>query len=580
MPRFFFLLLSIIFSLGLAQAQVELTYCTSIEHGYGDAGTIYTPYMQFPAATVQPYAGATVSRVLIGLNSSVTNVTLYIKNAPQDTRPLYTQAVGELQAGWNEVELSTPYVIPAGQDLSIGYRARLTENGGIGYSDDKNSLAQQIFINQTSKWTTCGGAICMRAILEGDALPAYELQLGRIADLRIAPEAESIAFTGTVHNMGTATISEYVLNVAVDGESASLETFSCQLPCNATDTFTCHIPNCYDFGQHSVSVSIVSVDGQPDAYSGNNTSVFQFTIPNPQFSRRTVCEEYTGLWCGWCPKGLVGLEIMKEAHPDHFIAISIHGGQGDQLEIPQELPYSYYDFWTLFTGAPQCKMDRRFSGDPFDDIQRLYDIESATDCHLAVQASAMWDADSTHLTISTELLTDIDVASTDYNIAYVVLEDGITGYIQTNYFSGNDTPFYGWEQKEHYTRDVVFNDVARGIFPSVNGTSCGIESFNAFQAQSIDSQIELPAEVSNPAKVHVVSMIIDTHSGYIVNAHNVWPVADPAAIHSLSADDLPFSTQLYNLDGSPCSTLPRSGIYIERQVMSDGSIRSRKVTRL
>lgn len=563
--------------LGIANAQVELSYCTDIEHGFGSQGTIYTPYVQFPAATVRPFSGSSLTRVFIGLNSDVTNVTIYIKNSPKDNRPIYSQVVGELHAGWNEVELTTPYTLADGEDLAIGYRARLSQDGGIGYSSVKNSLADNILINQSSQWTTCGGAVCLRAVLEGDALPQYEVSLDRMPDLRIDAGADSLTLTGCVHNMGTATISSYVLACSIDGHEAATVPVECMLPTNAADTFSIQLPQVYDFGTHNVTVSVLTVDGQADAYEANNTASFMLTIPDARFARRVVCEEYTGLWCGWCPKGLVGLEIMKHDHPDRFIAVSIHGGSNDPMEIPQDCAYTYYNFWTQFPGAPACKVNRRLSGDPYLDIRNLYRMETSTENHVALTCTAQWNADSTRLSVTAEIFTDADMATASYAMAYIVVEDSITGYYQNNYYAGDATPFYGWENKASYTDDVVFHDVARGIFPSVDGISAFEGKLTALQAYTHQLEFDLPAQVANPANIHVVCIVIDTHSGYIVNGHNVWPTAHPAAIHAVHAQAQTVSTTCYAVDGrQQRGGSQQHGLFIQRQVLTDGTTVSRK----
>lgn len=537
--------------LGQAKGQVELSYCTDIEHGYGSTGALYTPYVQFPAQTVAPYEGATVTRVLIGLNSSVTNVTLYIKNAPRDNRPLYSQSVGQLEAGWNEVVLTTPYVIGHGEDLAIGYRARLTQDGGIGYSTVKNTLAEQVLINQSSQWATLPGAVCMRVILEGEALPEREMVLDRLSDQRIDAGADSLTFTGVVHNMGTARVTQYQLNCQVDGEEVGTFDVPCDLPTNAADTFSIALPQTYALGNHSVTLRVSSVNGESDQYEANNTSTFSITIPDPRFARRAVCEEYTGLWCGWCPKGLVGLELMKEQHPDRFIAVSIHGGQGDGLEIPKDSSYTYYDFWQQFPGAPDCKMNRRLGGDPYLDIERLYRMETTAENHVALTSEAQWNADSTQITITSELMTDVNLNESPYRVAYIVLEDGITGYVQTNYFGGGaNGEFYGWENKGQYTMDVVFNDVARGIFGGIEGTPCIEGSIIAMQPYTLTGQIAVPAEVADKAQVHVVTIVMDGRSGFIQNGCNSWPVADPAGIEAVRPDCIqPMNEPMRRLDG-------------------------------
>ena len=44
------------------------------------------------------------------------------------------------------------------------------------------------------------------------------------------------------------------------------------------------------------------------------------------YVQKVVGEELTGTWCGWCPRGAVALENMRNKYPDTFIGIAVHGG--------------------------------------------------------------------------------------------------------------------------------------------------------------------------------------------------------------------------------------------------------------
>jgi thiol-disulfide isomerase/thioredoxin len=35
-------------------------------------------------------------------------------------------------------------------------------------------------------------------------------------------------------------------------------------------------------------------------------------------------EEYTGTWCGWCPRGIVGLQLVNETYGDRVQTIAVH----------------------------------------------------------------------------------------------------------------------------------------------------------------------------------------------------------------------------------------------------------------
>ena len=44
------------------------------------------------------------------------------------------------------------------------------------------------------------------------------------------------------------------------------------------------------------------------------------------YTRRIVAEEVTGVWCGYCIRGIVAMREMKEFYGDSFLGIAVHAG--------------------------------------------------------------------------------------------------------------------------------------------------------------------------------------------------------------------------------------------------------------
>ena len=562
-------LLSLLCFINALQAQVELSYCGDIDQGFGDAGVIYTPYVQFEATTMTPYAGNYIKQVLVGMKADATNVTIYIKNAPRDTNPLYRQTVSEgLTEGWNVITLDTPFEIPEGKEIAIGCRFRSTEKNAFGYSAEKNSLADQILINQSSKWTTCGGSLCIKALVEGDHMPQYQLAIGTLPNQRTIPDADTLSFISTVRNMGIQEVENYALLWQVDGGETHTATFAHPIPVNSRDTFELRIPAIYDFGTHTLSVSISTVNGMPDEYAADNTTTCTFTVPDERFARRVICEEYSGFWCGFCPRGMVGMELMKEAHPDRFIAIAVHGG--DALEVPSDSAYTYAPLISRFSGAPSCAIGRRLQGDPYYDIATLYQLESSTENHIAYDMTAEWNDDASAILCHATVFSDQDLTNANLNAAFVLVEDSITGhgYYQTNYYSSNSQnysgPFYGWEDKAYITTDVMFMDIARGCFPSFEGTTLFEGEMKAMQEYTFDYTLPLPPTVLDKKQLHVVGIVIDPKTGFIQNGQNIWPEGEvPEGIELVSIDTKqPATDCLYDLFGRRINHAAKGQLFI------------------
>ncbi len=512
-------------------AQVILRYGAGIDSGWGGASIVATPYVLFPKGFVAPYASSQITRVRIGLCQPATNVYLYIKNSPSDAKPLYRQKIGSLDAGWSEITLDTPFGVSGSDDIAIGYKASFAVANGVGYSKEVYSDGDFIYYNSENKWTSTGHSICIQAIVEGDNLPHDELLMGSLPSQTAPYGAESMTFTGWVRNVGANAIDGYTLRYAFDGEE-NIVGVDRHVDVNATDTFSIEVPATAK-GNHSLWVAVNTVNGHADAYLANDTARATLTVRDLAFRRTVVCEEYTGLWCGFCPRGLVGMELMKEAYPGQFIAISAHGG--DALEIGDSIP-NYRPFTASCSGAPMCNVDRRMTGDPYNDINNLFAMEQRADNHIAYTLTAKWNADSTAIDVQSDFYSDIDIQKCNYNVAYTVTEDSITGYLQTNYYAdGNE--FYGWEKKAHYTDDVVFNDLARAVYPSYGGEPCHTEPMVAGEHYAHSYTVPVPPNVRNRRNIHVIGQIIDNTTGYIANAMSRVPEGShDAGISSASTD--------------------------------------------
>ena len=498
-----------------AFSQVELRYGAEMDSGWGDANSVVTPYVSFPTEFIESYAGNRITKVMIGLQKKATNGYLYIKHNPEDPQYIYRQKLGDLTQGWNEIILETPYEITGLENIAIGYKGSFAEAGGVGYSNEKFTNGDKVYYNSQDRWTSTGGSICIKALVEGDAMPQNEMMISRITDRTAPYEAESVPYTVVVRNVGANTVYSYSLAITVNGVSENLLRER-NLMTNRSDTVIFDVPSAIP-GRYDVSVSVEKVNGTEDHYPANNTTSAVLTVRDKAFARRIVCEEHTGIWCGFCPRGIVGLELMKEAHPDHFIPICIHSGD-DPMVISPDTDYSYSMFIESCVGAPYCNVNRRLSGDPYLDIDRLYKLESESENHIAIETSASWNNDGT-ISVKSIYLSDIDIETPALSIAYTLTEDGIRGYAQTNYYAGGrNGEMYGWEEKTDPAVDVTFNDVARGIFGGYTGMPLPTEPMRAYTRYKHEYTIQVPPSVSDKTKLHVIGQIIDSKSNQIQNA--------------------------------------------------------------
>lgn len=522
MKRFTSIIVALItFLMAQAQTRLELGYTRNIDFGWGDAGGVVTPYVTFSKDYVTPYSGGKIVGVSIGLMKDATNGYLYIKENPDDDQYISRQKLGNLNAGWNDIVLDTPFEIPVGKPVSIGYRASFAEAGGVGCGREKELDGDHVFNNSRNTWTSTGGVISIRAVLEGETLPTDEMAIGRLTDRVAEYEETEVTFATTVRNGGVNDVENYELQLTVDGKSSTLR-IDRRVPVNGTDSVSFTVPSTVK-GEHTIELSILKVNGREDSYGANNAASAVLRVRDKAFMRRIVCEEYGGTWCGFCPKGIVGLEMMTDLHPDRFIGISAHGG--DRLEIAID-SISYEPFISSCPGAPFSNVNRHFRGDPYTDIKNLFELESKAENHVAYKMTACFDEACGNIIIESEYFTDIDITSPQYNIAFTVTEDGLTGFAQANYFAGGrNGELNGWENKSDPTDDFVYNDIARAIYGGYDGMPLRRDAIAAGERYRHSYIIPVPATVVDKGNIKVVGQIIDAATGFILNAARMAPAA-------------------------------------------------------
>ena len=522
------ILLLLAFAIGL-RAQVVLHYGDSIDGGYGAANTIITPYVTFASSMLKPYQGCNITKVRIGLNKPATRVFLYIKTNDHDQKPLYKQTIGNLPAGWSDITLTTPFAINGSDNIAIGYRASFGEADGAGYSREQADNGGKVYLNASQSWSSIAGSFNIQACLEGSNLPLNEVRLGSVASQNADYGVHTMPFSGIVYNSGANAIDNYELTWTMD-DTTHHEVINRAIDINGRDTFCVYITS-QQSGEHAISFHIDKVNGVVDAYDADNTAQATLLIKNPVFRRRVLCEEVSGLWCGFCPRGMVGMELMKEKLGEYFIPVSIHWN--DVLQPDTTTGHGFQDFYKNFSGAPGCLIDRQINGDPYYDIQAMTQYEQLYDTPLALDGTATWNEAGTAITVNATFFSAADINNAAYRMAFVLTEDsvwaskeknGVADYAQTNYYNdGRNGYMYGWENLSDPTSDFCFMHLARGVYGSYEGEPCFEDSLKAMEKHSFSYTFNVPATVIDKRQLNVVGLIIDSNTGYVMNAFSTKP---------------------------------------------------------
>lgn len=266
-----------------------------------------------------------------------------------------------------------------------------------------------------------------------------------------------------------------------------------------------------------------NVSGDVNASNDSVTT----TITDASFipSKKLLIEEGTGSWCGWCPRGAVYMDSLWHMYPDHVSPIAVH--DQDAMSI------SSYDAFisAKIGGYPSVVVDRREHYDP-SALLDIYDREKDYFGYADIMLTPI-DAGGFNLSVKASVKPAVDLNG-DYRLAMVLTEDNVnnasSSYDQHNYYSNSAYGTtedlvgagYHWMDSGGVIngRDMYYQFVARGIYPSTGGASgslpASMTAGNTYDYTFTQNNVGQPF---NRANMRYVVMLIRNSDGYVLNSN-------------------------------------------------------------
>ncbi len=458
---------------------------------------------------------------------------------------VYTVNVGDVTDGEAfETELTKSLWVPE-TGLYVGYSFSATDPFPVLTTVGNTTVANGFFIRTSRTYTDWKdftqynyGNLAIEVLLEGDVWH-NAVQVDAVGEVVSFP-GENVVVPVAMTGYGDAGVSSIEYTLSEDG--GEKRQFVYELPTPVTqpkESFVMNLefPALTSRGMSYKEISVIGVNGHDNEmpeYACGRGAVITIEESAP---RSVVMEEFTGTWCGWCPRGIVGLENLNKDFGNSFIGIAVHGGN-DPMVI---------DVLSAVEGFPSCVLDREVAGDPFfgstygigsepsygirDDVERQ--LEKITPAAVAL-ATEWGDDDKTVINVVASLRLQYPREGTpDYNIAYVICADSLKsedpGWWQNSDFAlpqaqgyKND-PYLGWlTEAGSRIRNLAYDDVAVAAYGIDRGYSLaeGL-GWNGNDWCEIDSRsfgIDGNRLVQDKDRLSVVAMIIDNSDGHIVNA--------------------------------------------------------------
>lgn len=536
-----------------------------------DANVEYA--MRIPEEKILPYKGCRISRIefftpeLYRNDRQEENVE-YVFLTTRDKDYISKKAVTTVRGTWMSVELDEPYTI-TGEEIFVGIgKANALSSWWANDDIVEDGFYKRIMSNDQNgsdpkTWMKIGNTdyynhpLPIRAVIEGDKLPTDIM----ITNAEATGKNNQISLA--LRSRTPKLVKKVTFDWDIDGKRQGQQTVETAMLANHEDIVHIDLPTDLSGRHHTVTVSVASIDGVPDEIPANSRCVTAYTSSSTKFfPRKIVMEEATDTQGGWCPKGIVTINMMTERYPDNFIAIAIHDD-----EAMRPINDSYNDFLDIVNQYPNAYINRNYWIDP--SLFNINDIKDKGEAQITAKAY-LTDENKVRVETETEFGFNDD-GSTEYSIAYVLTEDNVGPYQQANYYSNpeaehNPDDFMDWWVHQSSFVETIYNNVARAIYDDYNGVK-GLLPNEIKEGQKYSGKYEftLPDNIQDKANLNVVTLLIDGTTGEIMNADRT-PIKDPSGIHSVDTDKKLFD--VYNIMGmkvrskvSSLKGLP-AGIYI------------------
>lgn len=248
---------------------------------------------------------------------------------------------------------------------------------------------------------------------------------------------------------------------------------------------------------------------------------------------RPLIEEYTGTWCGWCIRGLVGMELMRETFGDDFVGVAYHNG--DAMQITTSYPNNV-------TGFPSAFLERNYSIDPLygfgnvsggiiNDMRQMAAIEAIA----GIDVTAKWtSADKTAIDVNVTSYFTSDYNNANFAIEVMLIADDLygtgSGWNQSNYYSGyseyaKDDYLGPWVRKPATVTGIHFNDVLVGFSGAIaNSLPSSIVAYDDYSTSYTFelNRLPKPALIQNKDNLHVIAVVVYKNNRKAINANRCY----------------------------------------------------------
>lgn len=601
-----------LFALWQPATAQRATETTSIDYAYGNGNDDLAIWGTGKKETYD-VAIRVNNPALVG--TTIKGVTLYIPQTPavknlkvwmtkeltlnaqkQNVADIITQDVDTAKA-FNEeyILFEHPYTLTS-EGVYVGYSFTVTAVGTdqnaanpvlVCYKKDPGGF----YIHSSKKYlkwidNSSIANLVLQVRVEGVAANGAKVEAPAVAYVVTGKEATANV---DIVNYGANGVQSVDLSYSVEGKNY---TQHCDLPTEAqiagefgkTAQVAVKLPAFATDGVYPTIMRVDKVNGKENALAD---AVQKFNVDARAYVpvHRAVVEEFTGTWCGNCPRGFAAMKAMKRLHAEQFVGLAYHNKDSMMVMDGENFPVN-------ITGFPSATIERGEVIDPYFGsdktgtrpfyFEKEWNAVVAQPALMDVAVAAKLSADGKKVSAEARITSPRAVSDADYKVELVLVGNGLkgtgSGWIQTNdivsatsdeFPEPEFAPFLGTSSS---ISGLEYDDVVLATTRLMGNDIEIPAAMEAYKAYSAEAEFDLAKVVTsdknNPIKVNkkkldVAALLINRTTGKVANAAiAAVDVTDYlTGVAQVTTTKAPTTTSYYDLSGRRVSATAK-GVFV------------------
>lgn len=225
---------------------------------------------------------------------------------------------------------------------------------------------------------------------------------------------------------------------------------------------------------------------------GLQTQDITIEVIVPTHTTKVMVEDYTGTWCGYCPRLATALENTVNLNSD-VIPVAVHDDNDMLFPYAVQMENAFG-----ITGFPTGKVNRTINWNE-STSQPISYLDVKQKMGLAINSSLSGNT----ITAEVKVHYDIDENNEQRLVVYL-LENGLV-YPQVNYY--NNDPSSPWYQSGDPITNFVHDHVAREVFTDVFGDVIPSSQTKADNTYTATLTMTVPSSVQDTDELEIVAFV-------------------------------------------------------------------------